>query len=141
MPAGDLITADNQIEVNGILFGTGQTWTILTWPDFFRIDPKDADLPLLGDGSYLGRTYSDVKRLAWNVQTLSRTQSTLLSRKNTLLSAWDQQDAEIHWREGGTHYSLEGQTRRFAVEDRWRASWGRLVVTLEFVANPTRTTH
>lgn len=130
------VSADNQIEVASTLFGPGQTWENVTWPDFWAENPKTADLPLLGHGSYLGRTFKDVVTVAWTAQTRSSSQSTLRSRKTSLASAWDQSDGEIHWQEGSVHYMLEGQTRRLSFIDKDRP-FGLLRVTLEFVANPS----
>lgn len=139
MALGDLLTADMQIEVNGLLHdgsGASATYELMTWPTFFQKVPKVPDLPLLGDGDYLGVVYSSAFDLVWQVDIVHATPATLQSNLLALLATWDGADTQVAFRVGGTKYYLSGQTRRYKVDDGERGRSSFLTVTLEFRANP-----
>lgn len=139
MALGDLLTADMQIEVNGLLHdgsGAAATYELMTWPKFFQKVPKVSDLELLGDGDYLGVPYSRAFNLVWDVDIVHATPATLQSNLLALLATWDGTDTQVAFQAGGTKYYLDGQTRRYSVDDDERARSAFVTVTLEFRANP-----
>lgn len=137
MPAGDLLTADYQIEVNAVLMrgdGPGAYEIVSTFPDFFRLAPKPADIDLVGDGVAFGTTWQDAVEFGWDVEIIDPAPATLQANLMALRTAWAPADTEVHFRIGGTHYSMEGQPRLFRPDERNRP-FGQLIVAVSFKAN------
>lgn len=139
------ITADFQIEVNGILMRSDEGATVadyvnVSFPNLFgkRYKPStDIDLP--GDGVHFGTPWLAAESLAWTIEIVDADATSMQSRIDAVLAAWDGIPTVIEWRQAGQVYSRVGVPRQIVVDDTSRPLRQMVSIVLEFVAQPTIT--
>lgn len=139
---GELITADWQVEIRGLLLGPGTDYLVQGLPGIDNQKVKPADLDRLGDGSTLGVDRLASRTVVLTVTVVEDVPATLQDKLDAFLAAWTiGDDVELHWQLAGEHRYLVGRTRNVAVDARLRHA-GRVEIDAEFIAgDPTVLTY
>jgi len=119
MAAGDLLTANYQIEVDGVLYGTGATvWSNdeKAWSGFFGSGVRDQDTTLaLADGEVAATDTNPARVLtmAFTTAGANRTEAQAYTDATSLDAAWNAGgDTVLHYQLPGIgHCSIAGRTR------------------------------
>jgi hypothetical protein len=116
MPAGDLIEADDQLELRGVLMGAGTDW-IITPPGVqglgITVKSQDVDREHAA-GVYSGRDYAGPRVLTFPMATTQDTAAEAGEAYVDLLEVWagSETDLELHLRlPGFGHMSFLGRPR------------------------------
>jgi hypothetical protein len=116
VPAGDLITADWQVELRGTLTGAGTPF-MLEPPGLTGLgvpNPKTNDVDrMFADGMHMGRDYAGVRvvNVAYTITATAAEAGELLLELDGLWAV-DNDDVELHARiPGFGHIVLEGRPR------------------------------
>lgn len=103
MAAGDLITADWQWELDGLLFGPGTDITIrrnvrgsLAGLGALRPDNQDVDLAH-ADGVFAGTDHKPLRLITWALQIVKDTEAAAINRAFEVAAVFDAtSDKELH---------------------------------------------
>src|SRR5262245_51539045 len=150
VPAGALLTADWQIEIQGLLTGNGTAYIIPINPGFHGLATatiKASDFVLQGqDGIVANRDYQAERQISIPYIILQTTQAAAVNALTTLRTAWkpvaSTTDVELHGRfPGWGHWSCTGRPRGISGDDWSLIHSGVIRVLASFVATtPTITT-
>ena len=130
-------TADNQVELGGVLLGPGTDYDIIAFnpweaPDFRTSEVHRGQL----HGVVAGTDMMGAKRVSLSVLVRGADQATALSNLQALQYAWSAQttDTELYFRLDGKEYLFYGRPRGATVKG--TGLWGRNVLSAElrFVA-------
>lgn len=116
MAAGDLITADYQVEIRTTLMGPGTNYPIRFLDGVSLPGIVSNDLPkLLADGDFQGFSTYGPRFVTVTFDVVGSTAATLESRTATLETAWAKATSDIYlvWRLGGTKYRVSGRPIEF----------------------------
>lgn len=122
MAAGDLLSADWQLELRTSLFGAGQTWDNSTggWTGLGGTATKTQDVSLdQTDGEIAGTDRRGPRLLTFPLETGGSSPATAMADLSDLLDAWapSTTDVELHLRlPGWGHFMVAGRPRG-AAED------------------------
>lgn len=117
MPAGDLITADWQIELRAALMGAGTSF-LFPRPGGIKglgvppVKTNDVELDL-ADGSYAGRDFHGPRLITVSFFTKETSASLALDRLESLNGIWapSTTDLELHFRLPGWRFKVSGRPR------------------------------
>ena len=145
MPAGDLITADWQIELRTTLMGAGTNYEFdPAGLAGFGVPPvKDADVDLDGaHGSYASQDFNGPRVITVSFDIAQTTAAAALTRLKELNVVWAPSTVDLpcHFRlPGWGRFSVVGRPRGLD-EKLGQAEFGRVLAMATFVANdPTIT--
>lgn len=123
MPAGDLITADYQFELDGVLYGAGaSTWDNdeMPWTGFFGLEVRDQDTELnLVDGGVAASDTNPSRVVTMPISTARAllTPEEAFAAADALEVAWSADgDKELHFQLGGSHQYLLGRARGASID-------------------------
>lgn len=113
MPAGDLVVADYQLELRGVLMGAGTVYGIGPRPASIEglgnPQPKTADLDFAhADGAYGGQDKRGVRVVTVPIVIRQTTAALAMTSLETLMTAWDVSAADIP-----LYFRLPGWGRRY----------------------------
>lgn len=136
MPAGALISVNNQGEFNNLLFGAASDYR-LSKGEFVgarkRVLKRDATLDLMGDGSHLGVHRRAMFSKVWHFVIGPTTESTLETKLAAFETAWAlNSDAEYHWKARGVHWKVNARPGDYDADETFSSN-GILIVLAELI--------
>ena len=113
MPAGDLVVADYQAELRGVLMGVGTVYGIGPRPASIEglgnPQPKTTDLDLAhADGAYGGHDKRGVRVITVPIVIRQTSAALAMTSLETLMTAWDVATADIP-----LYFRLPGWGKRY----------------------------
>lgn len=122
MPVGDLIAADYQIELGGLLLGAGTPYELAEAPDGVgmpdNIREDDDPIPLAHGINFHGPDLMGGRKRAWKVWVLGSTPVDTMAKVDALVGAWAPaaQTQTLVWRLPGTTRLEYGRPRKCEVD-------------------------
>lgn len=123
MTVGDLIAVDYQIELNGLLLGSGTPYDLAEAPDGTGVPDlkiEDEQRPLT-HGVTFGRDLMGVRKRSWKVWVFGTTPEDAMAKVDALVAAWSPTEAvqQIVWRLPGTTRLEYGRPRKCDIDLKW----------------------